>query len=287
MDIRPYFNWRDELTEEKGIVFKGSRCVIPTVMRKEVLGKIHSAHMGLESCLRRAREAVFWPGLNAQVRDLLNNCGVCATFQRAQMKETLTPHEMPTFPWEAVGAALLSINNLDFLVTVDYFSGYWEVDQLTSITSLSVIRCLRRHFARFGIPRKFVSDNWPQFSSEEFSVFTREWGFWHVTSSPGYLASNGKAESAVQIAKNLIRKALDLAAKEDPWLAILAYRNTPTQDLNTSVVQRFLGRRTRSTLPMKTSLMTNDQYAETHDKSRHVLGKESLHMTNRQETFHH
>ena len=71
-----------------------------------------------------------------------------------------------------------------------------------------VIRCLRRHFAQYGVPTKLVSDNGPQFSSQEFSAFAKEWGFVHVTSSPGYPASNGKAEAALKTAKNLIKTAL-------------------------------------------------------------------------------
>jgi hypothetical protein len=46
--------------------------------------------------------------------------------------------------------------------------------------------------------------------------------------------------------KNLIRKALD--AGTDPYLAILDYRNTPTQGMESSPVQRLMNRRTRTLL---------------------------------------
>ena len=130
-----------------------------------------------------------------------------------------------------------------------YYSGFWEIDQLQGLGTTPVIRCLKRHFARYGIPAKCVTDNGPQFASKEFEHFAKEWGFDHKTSSPEFPQSNGKAESAVKIAKSLIRKAW--AGKEDPWLAILGYRNTPTQGSNTAPVQRFLGRRTRTLLPTR------------------------------------
>ena len=36
-------------------------------------------------------------------------------------------------------------------------------------------------FARFGIPEILVTDNVPQFSSNEFQVFAKSWSFNHVT----------------------------------------------------------------------------------------------------------
>ena len=64
--VRPYYHLRSELVVEQGLVFKGRRCVVPSVMQPEILKKIHLPHMGLESALRFSREVVFWPGFNSQ-----------------------------------------------------------------------------------------------------------------------------------------------------------------------------------------------------------------------------
>ena len=56
---------------------------------------------------------------------------------------------------------------------------------------------LKAIFSRHGIPATFVSDNGPQFISEEMRAFAKEYGFQHVTSSPYYPyypKSNGQAE---------------------------------------------------------------------------------------------
>ena len=104
-------------------------------------------------------------------------------------------------------------------------------------TSGAVIHKLKAHFSRYGIHDQVISDNAKQYVSTEFENFSKKWKFEHITSSPKYPQSNGKAESAVKIAKNLMRKAKE--AKEDPYLAILDYRNTPTDqwssDYNTYV----------------------------------------------------
>ena len=61
-----------------------------------------------------------------------------------------------------------------------------------------------------------ITDNGPQYSSDQFAAFTREWEFQHTTSSPLHSQSNGKAESAVKIAKNLVKKAKQ-EKKEKKW----------------------------------------------------------------------
>ena len=107
--------------------------------------------------------------------------------------------------------------------------------------------------ARHGIPERVVSDNGPQYSSEEFRSFAQQYEFEHVTSSPGYPQSNGKAESAVKQAKRIMEKAI--AAKEDPYLALLAHRNTSSDGMTTSLAQRLFGRRTRTQLPTSSRLL--------------------------------
>ena len=247
--VRPYYHLRSELIVEQGLVFKGHRCIVPSEMRPEILRKIHLPHMGLESALRFGRQVVFWPDMNSQLKDLIQKCEVCCSLHAKQPREPLQPHPIPERPWEVIGVDLFSLEDSAFLVTVDYYSGFWEIDQLQGLGATSVIRCLKRHFARYGIPVKCVTDNGPQFSSEEFRRFSTEWGFTHTTSSPEFPQSNGKAESGVKVAKSLLRKAW--AGNEDPWLAILGYRHTPTQGSNTAPVQRFLGRRTRTQLPTR------------------------------------
>ena len=112
---------------------------------------------------------------------------------------------------------------------------------------------LKRHFARYGIPEVLRTDNGPQFASNAFRNFSREWSFSHVTSSPRYPQSNGKVENSVKTAKRLMLKAKQSGT--DPWLALLAFRNTPTQGFTSSPAQRLMGRRTRTTLPTHIHLL--------------------------------
>ena len=57
----------------------------------------------------------------------------------------------------------------------------------------------------------------------------------------------------MKTAKKLLRKAK--ADGRDPFLALLCYRNTPSESMGTSPAQRFLGRRTKTLLPTTSELL--------------------------------
>lgn len=92
-----------------------------------------------------------------------------------------------------IATDLFKWNNTDYIV-VDYYSRYFEVEKITSLTSNRVIQKLMPMFARFGIPQTLISNNGPCYSSREFKDFARAWNFEHITSSPLYPQSNGMAE---------------------------------------------------------------------------------------------
>ena len=55
---------------ENGIILKGEAMYIPEVLRPQMLKRLHSAHLGLESRLRRARDKIFWIGMKQQIKQL-------------------------------------------------------------------------------------------------------------------------------------------------------------------------------------------------------------------------
>ena len=64
---------------------------------------------------------------------------------------------------------------------------------------------LKSIFARFGIPTTMISDNGPQFDSQEMKEFSQSYGFQHVTTSPYYPQANGLAERTVQVSEKEVR----------------------------------------------------------------------------------
>ena len=47
-NIREYWPYRDELAVQRGILYRGTRVIIPTAMRQDMLTKIHFAHRGTD-----------------------------------------------------------------------------------------------------------------------------------------------------------------------------------------------------------------------------------------------
>ena len=186
--------------------------------------------------------------MSTALKHFIEKCDVCRAFDRRQSKETFIPHETPDLPWEKVGVDLFNFKGRDYLISVDYYSSFWEIDVLESTRSDTVIHKLKSQFARHGIPETCMSDNGSQFSSDEFREFSRQWNFKHITSSPKYPQSNGKVEAAVKSAKTILKRSQK--ARTDPYLALLEYRNTPTQGMDTSPVMRLMSRRTRTRLPI-------------------------------------
>ncbi|XP_048745965.2 uncharacterized protein K02A2.6-like [Ostrea edulis] len=252
-DIQIFYTFRDELTSQDGLIFKGDRIVIPPTLKGEILQKVHSSHIGIQGCYRRTKESLYWPNMMKDIESFIKECPVCATIQGEQGKETLISHEIPDRPWQKIGTDLFQFDDKQYLITVDYYSDFFEIDRLHDKKSKEVITKLKAQMARHGIPEILISDNGPPYNSKEFAYFSENYEFKHTTSSPLYPKSNGKVENAVRIAKNLMKKCqLD---KSDPFLALLDWRNTPSENIGTSAVQRLMARRTRTLLPIKTELL--------------------------------
>lgn len=149
-------------------------------------------------------------------------------------------------PWEKIGTDLFHFRGREYLLMIDYYSNYPEMGLLTSTTVTGVVKHMKSSFARHGILGTVVSDNGPQYASQEFKQFAREYGFEHVTVSPHFPQANCKAEKGVQIVKNLLTKATENG--EDRYLALLAYRTAPLA-CGKSPAELLMGRRLQTQIP--------------------------------------
>ena len=244
--IQVYWNVRGELSEVEGVILNNDRILVPTSMRKEMLQSIHQGHMGIEKSKRRARDVLYWPGMNSQISDIISRCTTCLEHQRQNTKEPMIPSRIPSKPWEMVATDLFTWDKSEYLIVVDYHSRYFEVAKLPDTKSTTVITYSKSIFATHGIPSEVISDNGSQYSSRDFSLFAKQWEFKHTAVSPPYLQANGLVEKKVQIVKNLLTKAKQ--DRWDPYLGLLEYRNTPIDDVG-SPAQLLMSRRLRSIIP--------------------------------------
>uniref|UniRef100_A0A2A4K615 RNA-directed DNA polymerase n=1 Tax=Heliothis virescens TaxID=7102 RepID=A0A2A4K615_HELVI len=245
--VKPYWNVQAEIHVVKDLLFKGSKLIVPQSMYKEMLDKIHEGHQGVNKCLKLARESLYWPNMSVDIKNLVEQCLICAKFKPCNQKEPLQNFEVSKYPWQQVGIDLMYFDNLSYLIVTDYYSKFIEIALLNkNTTAKNVITHLKSIFARHGIPLSLVSDGGPPFQSLEFKNFLHEWDIEHITTSPYHAQSNGQAESSVKIVKNMLKKCKENSS--DPYIALLQYRNTPKNNLP-SPAQLLMSRNLRDNVP--------------------------------------
>ena len=199
---------------------RGARIVIPSEMRLDILDKLHAGHQGISKCRLLAKQSVWWPGLSAQLEELVRKCRSCSQHQ-TQRAEPLVPSSLPQLPWQKVAVDLFELKNSTYLLMIDYYSRYVEMARLIRATAEDVVNHMKSIFARHGIPEQVMSDNGLQFTAAVYAKFAKDYNFEILTSSPLFPQAKREIEQAVQTVKVLLKKA------SDPYLALLSYRTTP------------------------------------------------------------
>ena len=113
--------------------------VIPQVPRHEMIKRTNSSHLGIEVSLRKVRDVVYLPGMNAEIRDFIGQCSTCNELGQKQCKELMMTHEIPKHPWSRVGMDLFSCLGKEYFVTADYYSNFWELDLLPANPTAALV----------------------------------------------------------------------------------------------------------------------------------------------------
>ena len=72
-----YYLCRDELAVYHGVLYKSHMVVIPMQLQSTMVRKLHQGHQGDESMVRRAREVIYWPGMQAAILQESANTALC------------------------------------------------------------------------------------------------------------------------------------------------------------------------------------------------------------------
>ena len=67
---------------ENRLITKGARLLIPSTLRGGVLEQIHDRHLGIEKCMLKARDSVFWPGISNDIHETVEKGGICQASSR-------------------------------------------------------------------------------------------------------------------------------------------------------------------------------------------------------------
>lgn len=271
----PYIHRQDELSVHQGCVVWGNRVVIPSSLQERVLSELHDGHPGVVRMKAVARSYVWWPTIDKHIEQLCSACLGCQQSGHMPKSAPVHPWEWPSTPWQRVHVDFAGpFMNSMFLIVIDAHSKWPEVFPMRSTTTTLTIDLLRDLFARHGIPQQLVSDNGPQFVSEEFRLFMKQNGIRHSTSSPYHPRTNGQAERFVQTFKQAMKNAKGEKRSLQQKLSVFLckYRSTPHAMTNETPAKLLLGRNLRTRLDiMKPDLLSRVSYGQDRMKlSRHT-----------------
>ena len=80
-ELHTYWNYREDLSLENGLITRGARLLIPSTLRRKVMEQIHDGHQGIEKCMLKAKEAVFWPGISNDIHEAVEEWNLSSKFQ--------------------------------------------------------------------------------------------------------------------------------------------------------------------------------------------------------------
>ena len=155
------WSFRQEISEEDGLLYKNYRLIMLYSERLETLKVLHLGHYAVDKMQLRALETVYWPGINKDILKCYQSCETCIKYSKSQRNEPLQSHPTPEVPWHTVATDLFETKNSKYLLIVDYYSRFPILCKLSSTTSRVLIQEMKAVFAELGVPSVIVSDRGP------------------------------------------------------------------------------------------------------------------------------
>ena len=120
--LRHYYPLRDELAVYHGVLYKSHKVLIPLKLQSTMLKKLHQGHQGGERMIRRAREVMYWPGIQAAILQESANCSLCASYGSALPREPMLSHKIPQGLWKLIAQDFFKQGGRWYSVTVGHYS---------------------------------------------------------------------------------------------------------------------------------------------------------------------
>lgn len=171
-ELQQFYPIKDGISLINGILFKDRRILVLKRLRSEMLQYVHPHASYGHSGLSDPSASIYWPNINNDIYNMVSNCGICLRYMNANPKEDLRDHDIVDITWYKIGCDLFELDGGTYLIIVDYYSKFFEVEFLSfGYSSIRVLTKLKSIFARHGIPHILISDNGPPFNSRDFGQF--------------------------------------------------------------------------------------------------------------------
>ena len=162
------------------------------------------------------RKLFHWPSMTTDIAKHCRTCDVCQRHTKMQPWACpMQEKEVISVPSEyicidLVGPFPKAKGGFEYLFTYIGVDTMWpEAIPLRKTTSTIIITQLKSIFARNGFPTTLVSDNVPQFCSQQFGRFLNENGIEHVTTSPYHPQGNGSVECLHGMLNMIVSKSVE------------------------------------------------------------------------------
>ncbi|KAJ8895775.1 hypothetical protein PR048_001113 [Dryococelus australis] len=162
-NLHVHYQFRHKISFGEVLYLKETRIITPPNLQLKCIDFINAGHQGIVKCRERAKLAVWWVGLLSQLENVIHSCPQCVE-QQINHKEPCIKEQFPAHPWEKVGADFPKHGKWYIIIT-DYYSRFFEVLPIMSLSDEVVIRQLKEVFAWFGIPDVLRTDSGSQFLS--------------------------------------------------------------------------------------------------------------------------
>ena len=73
------------------LLLMNSRTVILPSLQKKILLTLHEGHQGIDKTRCRARDSVFWPGIDREIKDMIKRCHQCLSSASSSKLQGATP----------------------------------------------------------------------------------------------------------------------------------------------------------------------------------------------------
>ncbi|CAE6199346.1 unnamed protein product [Arabidopsis arenosa] len=208
-----------------------------------VTSEVHEGLCGSHSSGRAMafkikRLGYFWPTMISDCIDYAKRCKKCQMHaplihQPSEILSSISaPYPFMRWSMDIIGPMHRSTRGVQYLlVLTDYFSKWIEAEAYISIQDSVVKTFLWKHIiCRYGVPYEIVTDNGPQFISNDFEDFCSAWGIKLSYSTPRYPQGNGQAEASNKTILSNLKKRL--SARKGGWYdelqpVLWAYQTTP------------------------------------------------------------
>ena len=186
-------------------------------------------------------------------RDVETFVQSCTGCQYSDKSKSTKPIPVGTFPAPEKPGELYNLDiagpfhNGHYLVAlVDAMSNFPEVLDTKDTTSSKIIKWLMQMWSRNGLPTGLITDNGPQFISDEFEKFLDSLDIHHHTTAVYNPMENGRVEVFNRTLKHGVQaiSAEGTAWEEGVNQIITAFRHTPGPDVKTPA-EKFFGRSIR------------------------------------------